>query len=683
MSPAPLLKTLLALAAAAGAALAAEAPAARRPIAAGDLWSVKRPASLRLSPDGAHLVFAVTEFNLETNASVAHLWILDTADGASRRLTSAESTDAGPDWSPDGTRVAFTAKRGSDEEAALYVIRVDGGEAEKVIEMPLAVSAPRWMPDGRRIVFAADVLPKLAGDLPAMKAELKREKERKVTAKATENSFYRYFDTWYTDGRATHLFVVDLATRKATDLTPGWDRAFSFNHEVHYDVSPDGRWIALEASTTPPPFRKLQNLDVYLLSVDAPATPWRNLTADNPGDDERPRFTPDGAAILFGRRLNEDLAENVKLMRVETATGRIQAVFPGLDLSVQDWHPSPDGGAVYFRAEDRGRTKVFRSAAGAAPAAISGDGTASSLSVGARAVYFLKSSFCRPDEVWSIDLASGAAAVRTHLNDALFDQLKLGRVEEHSYAGAGGEPIELWLIYPPDFDPGRKYPLLVLLHGGPQTMIGDLWQPRWNAQVFAAPGYVAAWMNRHGSTGFGERFAESIQGAWGEKPYEDVMRGTDYLLDNFPFLDRSRTAALGASYGGYMACWICGHTDRFKAIVCHAGASDFTTQFASDVAPYWQPRAMGGSPWDRTAQYDRENAINYASHFRTPTLVIHGGMDYRVPVDEGLEFYAALQAQGVPSRLVYFPDENHWVLHPQNSVYWYGEVMDWLRRWLK
>jgi dipeptidyl aminopeptidase/acylaminoacyl peptidase len=239
------------------------------------------------------------------------------------------------------------------------------------------------------------------------------------------------------------------------------------------------------------------------------------------------------------------------------------------------------------------------------------------------------------------------------------------------------------MVYPPDFDPAKKYPLLVLMHGGPETMIGDLWQPRWNAQVFVTPGYVAVWMNRHGSTGFGERFAQSIHGAWGEKPFEDIMKGTDYLLATFPFLDARRTAALGASYGGYMAAWVCGHTDRFKAIVCHDGVADFNAQYGSDVGIYWQDLPMGGSPWHRTAAYEKENPINYADHFHTPTLVIQGGLDYRVPVDCGLEFYDALQAQGIPSRLIYFPDENHWVLHPQNSVFWYGQVRDWLGRWLK
>jgi dipeptidyl aminopeptidase/acylaminoacyl peptidase len=677
------LRLIVLLSLPAGVALGAESAAPKRAITAEDLWSVKRPAALELSPDGSRLVFAVKEYNLEKNDSVSHLWLLDTASGASHPLTAGDSTDENPAWSPDGTTIAFTSKRGADKVSSLYLIHPDGGEAEKVLELPLALSAPRWL-SNTRVVFATEVLPKLASDPAAMKAELKKQDESKVTAKVTEDGSYRFFDKWHTDGHASHLVAVDLVSRKTVDLTPAWDRLFLWDASVDYDVSLDGHWIALTAGTTPPPYRGGENDDVYLLSADEPGKAWRNLTADNPGDDTDPRFTRDGAAVLFSRKLHADEGENQKPMRVDLASGAVSPLFPGLDLSPHDLRLSPDGSRLYFAAEDHGRTKVYQApATGGAPVVVAADGTNSAIAPGAKAVYFLSENFSRPDEVYGFDLASGAVSVRTHLNDALFAGLKLGKVEEHIYAGAGGDPIELWMIYPPDFDPAKKYPLLVLMHGGPETMIGDLWQPRWNAQVFVTPGYVAAWMNRHGSTGFGEKFAQSIHGAWGEKPFEDIMKGTDYLLATFPFLDAQRTAALGASYGGYMAAWVCGHTDRFKAIVCHDGVADFNAQYGSDIGIYWQNLPMGGSPWHRTPAYEKENPINYADHFHTPTLVIQGGMDYRVPVDCSLEFYDALQAQGIPSRLIFFPDENHWVLHPQNSVFWYGQVRDWLGRWLK
>jgi dipeptidyl aminopeptidase/acylaminoacyl peptidase len=665
-------------------------PTKLRPITPEDLWSVRRAAGLDLSPDGARLVFTVQDYNLEKNNSLTHLWLLNTAPGATaRQLTTAESSDTAPQWSPDGTRVAFTAKRGADENASLYVIRVDGGEPEKILELPLPISGPRWFPDGRRIVFATRVLPRFAGDFEAMKRELKKQRDSKVSAKVTENRVYRYFDSWQTDGQASRLMVVDLATKKVTDLTPHWDRRFLFNGESQFDLSPDGKTIALAAGTTPPPFTTGENSDIYLLSVDDPSSAWKNITTDNPdGSDGSPTFAPDGQSLLFSRRTGPNLlAAFTRLMRHHLGRGTNERLsLGGADLSPQDWRFSLDGRTIFFLAEDRGLTRVFRLAAdgiAAKPEEVFAAGTSSSLVVGPNSLFFLNQTFSRPDEIFTVELATGNSAQRTHLNTALLSTLDLGRVEPYSFKGAGGDMVSGWLIYPPAFDPAKKYPFLQLMHGGPQTMVGDSWSPRWNAHVFAASGYVATWVNRHGSTGYGEKFVASIDGAWGEKPYDDVMLATDYLGKKYPFIDTTRAAAMGGSYGGYLAAWVCGHTNRFKAIVCHAGVSDFDTQYASDSAIFWQNAAMAGTPWKKTPAYDAQNPINYAAHFKTPTLVVHNELDYRVPVAQGLEFYAALQGQGVPSRLVYFPDENHWVLKPQNSVFWYGEVRDWLARWVK
>ncbi len=662
---------------------------ALRPITPEDIWSIRRPGGLDLSPDGSRLVFTVQDYSLEKNSSVTHLWLLDTAPGGlARQITTAESSDTAPQWSPDGQRLAFTSKRGSDENPSLYVLRTDGGEPEKILELPLPISSPRWLPDGKRIVFATRVLPKFAADFEAMKKELKKQKDSKVTAKVTENRVYRYFDSWQVDGQASRLMVVDLATRRVTDLTPRWTRRFRHDGEAQFDVSPDGKFIALSVGTTPPPFKDGENTDVYLLELAHPEAEWKNLTTDNAeGSDNNPVFAPDSQSLLFGRKTGKNLLSTfTKLTRHNLATSRNEALsLGGADLSPQDWKFSPDGKTVYFAAEDRGYTRLYSvGAAGTEkPRELFAAGTSSALTVGAKALYFLNQTFSRPDEVFALELGTNNTAQRTQLNTTFLATLDFGRVESYMFPGAVGDTVQGWLIYPPGFDATKKYPLLQLMHGGPQTMIGDAWSPRWNAQVFAASGYVATWVNRHGSTGYGEKYVASIDGAWGEKPFEDVMLATDFLLKKHAFLDASRIAALGASYGGYLAAWVAGHTDRFKAIVCHAGVTDFDTQYASDSAVFWQDPAMAGTPWKKSPAYDAQNPMNFAANFKTPTLVIHNELDYRVPVAQGLQFYGALQAQGVPSRLVYFPDENHWVLKPQNSVFWNGEVRDWLKRWVK
>ncbi|MCX6955166.1 MAG: S9 family peptidase [Verrucomicrobia bacterium] len=673
------------------AAEPANAPATKlRPITPEDIWSVRRAGGLDLSPDGARLVFTVQDFSLEKNTSVTHLWLLDTAPGAlARQLTTADSSDSAPQWSPDGTRLAFVSKRGTDETPSLYVLRTDGGEPEKILELPLPIASPRWFPDGKRIVFATRVLPKFGTDFEALRKELKKQKESKVTAKVTENRVYRYFDSWQVDGQASRLMTVDLATKQVTDLTPRWDRRFQFAGESQFDLSPDGKQIALSAGTTPPPFTANENTDIYLLSVDDPSAPWKNLTTDNPeGSDSNPLFAPDGQSLIFGRKTGKNLLSAfTRLTRHTLASGRNDRLtLGGADLSPGDWHFSADGKALFFLAEDRGLTRIFRLATDgldARPAEVFAAGTSGSLTVGPKSLYFLNQTFSRPDEVYSLELATGNSAQLTHLNTALLATLDLGRVEPYKFTGAGGDSVEGWLIYPPAFDATKKYPLLQVLHGGPQTMVGDSWTPRWNAHVFTAPGYIATWVNRHGSTGYGEKFVASIDGAWGEKPYEDVMLATDFLAKKYPYVDATRAVAMGGSYGGYLAAWIAGHTDRFKAIICHAGVTDFDTQYAADSAVFWQDPAMAGTPWKKSPAYDAQNPMTYAANFKTPTLVIHNELDYRVPVAQGLQFYAALQGQGVPSRLLYFPDENHWVLKPQNSVFWYGEVRDWIKRWVK
>jgi len=662
---------------------------AKRTLTAQDLWAFKRVGAPALSPDAKTVVFPVQEWSIEKNKSTANLWLVEVASGKSRRLTTAGAGDRDPDWSPDGARIAFVSKRGDDEVDALYVIRTDGGEAERVIELPYAVTTPKWMPDSKRMVVATRVIPELAGelqksDLATMRKEIKRRKGSKMTAKVTEHRQYRYWDQSLTDNLAHRLLLVDVDSKEVKDLTPKWDRLFSVTAEAVFDLSPDGKQLAVTINSTPPPYRERPNSDIYLLPTDGSGT-LKNITTDNLSLDMRPRFAPDGKSLVFARNVRPLWSgENDRLWRHDLATGKNTPLTARLDYSFGEHAFSPDNGVLWLMAEERGLLPVFKmNTDGDGFAKAHGAGTSTYLDVGPGTVVFLNETFSRPVELFVLDPKTGVTRQLTHFNDDLLAEFDFGKVESHTFTGAGGRQLQQWLVYPPNYDPGKKYPLVQLLHGGPHTMVRDAFSYRWNAHLFAAPGYFVSWVNRHGSTGFGEEFAFSIHGEWGEKPLADIMRSTDYLLERLPSIDRDRLAAAGASYGGYLAAWILGHTDRFKCIVDHAGVNNFYTQYGGDLTSYvFDSEILGGTPWENIEGMQRNSPMFYAKNFRTPTLIIHGEQDYRVPYGNGLELYGVLQAMGIPSRLVLYPNENHWVLSPQNSIYWNYEVQQWLARYI-
>ena len=670
------------------AVMAAQANAADlRPITPQDLWAMKRLGAPALSPNGQMVVLSVADWSIEKNKSTASLWLVPVAGGVVRRLTTVAANDSAPTWSPDGQRIAFISKRGDDENTSLYVLRMDGGEPEKILELPLGVSGPQWLPDGQSIIVATTVIPELAGtlagtDLVAMKKEIKQRKDSKMTAKVTENRQYRYFDHYLTDNLANRLVRVDLTTKAVQDLMPQWGRLFTVSGEIGYDLSPDGKSIALTINTTPPPYQAFPNHDIYLLTVDGSGA-MKNLTPENAADDSSAIFSPDGQSLIFSRVETPYYSgEFSKLWRYTLATGKSNPLTEALDYSIESANFSADGQTLWITAEEKGFLPIFRmNADGTGLTPVYSAGTSTAVDTRAGALVFLNDNTSRPAELFTLDAATGQARQLTHFNDAVVAQLDLGRVESYWFTGANAEQIQGWLVYPPGYDAKKTYPLLQLMHGGPHTMCRDSWSYRWNTHVFAAPGYVVTWVNRHGSTGFSEKFSRSILNQWGEMPFEDIMKSTDFLLKKLPNLDATRLAAAGASYGGYMAAWVLGHTDRFKAIIDHAGVNSSYAQYASDV-PHGFPEVMGGKPWVNVEGLQKANPMFYAKNFKTPTLVLHGELDYRVPYGNGLELYGVLQAMRVPSRLVIFPNENHWVLSPQNAIYWHWEMQNWLSRYI-
>jgi dipeptidyl aminopeptidase/acylaminoacyl peptidase len=660
----------------------------KRPITPQDLWAAKRLAAPALSPDGKTAVFTVQEWSIEKNKSTSSLWLVDVAGGAPRRLTTAQVSDGAPQWSPDGTRIAFTSKRGEDENNSLYIVRTDGGEPEKILELAYGVSNPKWLPDGSGVIVATTVIPELAGsltkaDIAAIKKEAKRRRESKMTAKVTENRQYRYFDHWLTDNLASRLVLVNTTTKEWKDLTPKSQVLFQTSGDVNYDVSPDGKLVALAINVTPPPYSDFLNVDIHLVPTDGSGA-MKAVTAENKGDDDSPTFAPDGKSLIFVRtEVPYGNGESGKLWRHDLATGKNTPLTDNLDYSIGGAEFSADGKTLWTTIEDKGVVPVFRlNADGTGLTAVYKEGSSTSLVTGGGSIVFLNDTTNRPNELFALDAATGVTRQLTHFNDELMAKLDLGKVESYWFDGAAGDKVHGWLVLPPGYDPKKTYGLVQLMHGGPHTMNRDSWSYRWNTQVFAAAGYIVTWVNRHGSTGFGEKFAQSILNEWGDKPLDDILKSTDYLLKRFPNIDPKRLAAAGGSYGGYMAAWVAGHTDRFAALINHAGVNDFVTQYGADVTPYGFTQVLGGTPWKNPEGMQKNNPVTYAKNFKTPMLVIHGQLDYRVPYVNGTALYQILQSMGVPSRLVIFPNENHWVLTPQNAIHWHWEMQSWLSRYI-
>ncbi len=652
----------------------------RRPVRAQDLWDMKRVGGLEVSPCGKWAAVTVTEYDSETNKGQGDIWLVSTDGSVVMRFTTGETSESSPAWSPCGKRIAFTAAR-DGERAQLHVIPVDGGEAVKLTDMPLGASRPSWMPDGKSIVFVSSVIPELAADLDSMRAEVERRKECKVTAKVTEDRVYRYWDHWLTDGFIPHLYRIDVDTKEITDLTPNWDRYFSISGGVSYEISPDGEEIAFTALRHGAPYDSLTS-DVFLLDITKPGAA-RNITLDNLANDFSPYYTPDGKYLLYGRQeIIGFYGDQIELVRMDRRSGERRVLTGGFDRSPSGWVTDEKGKTIYFTAEDRAMRSLFRmSVKGGEVKEIYRGGTNSSLDILPNGrLIFMHQSLSEPSEVFSIKTNGKDLEKLTSFNDEIISGLEMGRVEDVTFEGAEGAEVQMFILYPPGFDASKKWPLLMLVHGGPHGTFGDYWHYRWNAQAFAAPGYVTAMVNFHGSSSFGQDFTDAITGEVGRKPYIDVMNGIDNIVGK-GFIDEERMAVAGGSYGGYLVSWIGTKTDRFACIINHAGVFDLLVQFGSDIT-FGRARNYGGEPWDGLDAVMRYSPAHHMDDYVTPTLVIHGEKDYRVPVGNGLEVYGILKAKGVPAKLIYFPDENHWVLTEKNSIFWYDEFHGWLDRWI-
>ncbi len=643
--------------------------------------AMTRASDPQISPDGSMIAFVASVPDIEENRNKTDIWMVPAKGGEPVKFATSSGADYHPRWSPDGKKLAFVStRRGS---AQIWIIPTDGGEAVQLTDLSTGANDPVWSPDGKRIVFYSFVYP----DCPSDSCNAAREEERDsnpVKARVIEHLLYRHWDSWK-EGKRNHLFVVELETGEARDITPGRTSDFPtypWGGSGEYAFSPDGKEICcaskvadMEAIST--------NTDLFV--IDCATDQIKKLTS-NMAADESPAYSPDGRYLSYrSQEVPGFEADRWRLMVLDRKTGESRESTAGFDRGVSDYSWAPDSRKIYFTAGDNGNSSLFSLdlKKGKIEKLLGKCNNGSpKVSPDGKTIVFTRRSFDFPHSIWRISSKGKNLSRITNFNRDVLDALEINSAESISYKGAEGVDIQAFLIKPPRFDSSKRYPAIMLIHGGPQSAFIDSWYTNWNAQTFASAGYVIFIPNFHGSDGFGQDFVNSISEDWGGKCYEDILKGLDYLSD-LPYVDPNRVGAAGASYGGYMVNWIEGHTDRFACLVSMAGAYNLFSKYGVTEELWFPEWDLGGTPWSNKEGYERWSPHNFAENFKTPCLVVHGENDFRVPVGEGLQMFTALQRQGVPSKLIYFPDEGHWVLKHKNNIFYYTQFLDWMNRYLK
>ncbi len=659
----------------------------KRPMTVDDLLAVKGVSDPQVSPDGKSVVYVVSEIDREANKANTSLWMVPIAGGESKRLTTAPGSNTHPRWSPDGKTIAFTSDRGGSSQ--IWLLSIDGGEPRQLTKLPIDAIGPIWSPKGDKLAFVAEVYP---GKSPQETAdEDKKKTDLKTKVKTYDGLMIRHWTAW-DEGKRSHLFVCDAQTGEAKDLIPNWKANVPpapFGGSNDYTFIGDG--VALIFTSEPlEDHATSTNTDIWAVRVtgDEP----NNLTEANKGADAQPSFSPDGQYMAWVSQERAGFeADQWVLNYVPTMSRGSNEPIPvsrALDRSVNSYTWDRKGSDLIAVVDDGGYSSIIRipTIGRKAPLPMLQQGTYADATLTQDGVLvFMKNAANRPAEIHHSAQNNDAldAVPLTHHNDALINQLDLNPAERFTFSGAQGDQVQGWLVRPPGFDANKKYPIVFLIHGGPQGAWHDEWHNRWNYELFAAPGYCVVAINPRGSTGFGQKFTDEISKDWNGKVYEDLMAGLDHALKAYPFLDGARMAAAGGSYGGYMVNWIAGRSDRFKALISHAGIFDLTSMNVTTEELWFSTWEFGGMPWETPELHQSQSPSTFVKNFKTPTLVIHGALDFRVPDMQGLAMFTALQKQGVPSRYVFFPDEGHWILKPGNRVAWWNEVHAWLAKYLK
>lgn len=643
-----------------------------------DIHRLKAPTDCHLSPDGRWVVFSYSVTDAERNRRNSDLYLVSAQGGEVRRLTTHQAGDSHPRWTPDGQSITFLSTRSGSMQ--IWTIRPDGGESQQLSSLPISISEFEWAPDGKHLVFVADVYPD-CGTLECTKKRDDEKEQSDVKAMIHDELLYRHWDS-YEDGKVQHLFSLTADGKQWKDLTPElkldalqWFLAAAGRD---WDISPDSQTVTFATNLN----GKLElDYDVDVYTVPLAGGSIKNLTDDNPAADSLPRFSPDGRMIAYraSKRVGYE-SDEYELIVKELSNGRKRSLTDQFPHAVGVIFWAPDGRGLYFGAGEAGREKLFYVpvAGGQVREVLTGDYWHGSYEVSRHGLVFTRRNIARVDDVFMSGLMGENTRQLTDVNKEFYDEVITVGAEEFYYTGAKGRKVHGFLVKPATFDPTKKYPLFVVIHGGPQQMFGFSF--RYEYQLFASAGYVVLFTNPAGSPGYGQAFTDAVNNDWGGDPYIDIMNGIDHVVRQ-GFIDEKRIAAFGASYGGYMVNWMAGHTDRFACLVSHAGVANMWSMYGSTEELFFPEWEMSGTPWDKPEEYDRWSPIRYAKNFKTPMLVTHGELDFRVPLTDGEQMFTALQRLGVPSKFLRIPDEGHWIMKPKNRELWYGTMFDWVNRY--
>src|SRR5690348_4607989 len=663
-----------------------------------DLMKIQRISDPQVSPDGKWIAYVVSTPNIDANKMVSHIWRLPFAGGEPGQLTRGDASDSRPRWSPDSKSIAFISSR--DGGSQVWIIPTNGGEARQLTHFAAEADGVTWAAKADTLLFTSEVYPDCP-DEACNKKRLEEEKSSKVKMRVIDHLFFRHWDHWL-EGKVTHLFAVSPDGGEPRDLTPGpyTSPTFFLGAPDGYAISPVGKEVCYTSNHSEPPSSAAWTTNNDLFLVSAMSGEAKNITAANPGSDAAPQFSPNGRYIAYTAQATNGYESSLFRLQVyDRETGQIRDLTTGFDQWVLSFTWAPDSDTVYFIAPEGIEQPIFKTSVSHPHVTKVLDGYSDELSVapGGKLV-FTHQSLTKPPEVYTYQ-PTGRGITRdgrmkmesktesrldqlTHMNDAVMAGIEMNPAESVKTPGALGAQIESILVKPPNFDPHRKYPGLMLIHGGPQGAWNDSWFYRWNAELFASFGYVVMATNFHGSIGYGQPFTAEISGDWGGVPYEDLMKATDYL-EGLPYVDKDRIGAAGASYGGYMIDWIEGHTDRFKVLVSHDGVFDLRSMYGATGELWFPEWELKGVPWKNPEFYEKWSTSRYIQNANKPMLIFQGNRDYRVPEGQSFQLFTSLQRQGVPSKLVYLEQESHLVMKPLDSRFWYKTVQDWLAKYLE